>query len=135
MICRTYIEVALERPRLWGVLIQHQPKRGVQLPVEFKDRLDAVLDIVTRAAQTDPRATDPELAREAGQAVWAAVHGIASIATTDKLPVIKSSDALGMVDNLIGHYVRGLSCGPSTIASTTANRMAGGKKRLSQNPA
>ena len=82
--------------------------------------------------QSLPRSQDllvpveSELERQrAARALWAGVHGIASLSSADKLSVVTTETAERLVDDLVATYLAGLA----------ARRRAGEESAAPQPPA
>ena len=108
-IAHGYLAFTLERPRLWNLLFEHHMPAGTELPSWYEQKLERLMGQIERAlAPYFPPAAEAELKRAAG-ALWAGVHGIASLASAAKLPVVKTEAAGRLIDDLVGTYLAGLA--------------------------
>ena len=85
---------------------------GVDVPVEYRDKLNVLLERIENAlrplAVTDDDEAD--LKRRA-RVLWAGVHGITSLSTADKLSNITAESAWPLVKDLVETYLDGLKSG------------------------
>ena len=108
-IAHAYLAFTQERPLLWNLLFEHHMPRGAELPAWYRQKLDGLTGQIERAlAPHFPPGSDDDLRRGA-RALWAGVHGITSLSTTDKLSVVTTETAGRLLDDLIGTYLAGLA--------------------------
>jgi AcrR family transcriptional regulator len=108
---RTYLTYAAERPQLWNLLFEHHLPKDAPLPPSYQQRFEALAARVEEAlAPLYPQdAAEPR--RDAARALWASVHGIASLATADKFAAVTPETAGPLVDNLVRSYLTGVKAG------------------------
>jgi AcrR family transcriptional regulator len=107
-LAREYLRFTTERPRLWNVLFEHHMPPSALVPDWYQAKLDSLMMRVERAlAAAIPNADRVSLAKSA-RVLWASVHGITSLATTDKLSNVTMDSAQALLDDLVSNYVIGL---------------------------
>ena len=108
-IAQGYLAFTLERPRLWNLLFEHHMPAGTELPAWYQEKLERLMGQIERAlAPHFPPGAEADL-RRAARVLWAGVHGITSLATADKLPVVTTEAAGRLIDDLVGTYLAGLA--------------------------
>jgi AcrR family transcriptional regulator len=106
-LAREYLAFTTERPRLWNVLFEHHMPPTMLVPEWYQVKLDRVLQHVERAFhQINPDA-DKATAIRSARVLWASVHGITSLATTDKLSNVTVESAQALIDDLVTNYTAG----------------------------
>lgn len=108
-LASAYLEFTRERPRLWNLLFEHHLPSKVQIPEWYQAKLDGLLQRVEQAIAPLFQRDDAAGLRRSARVLWAGVHGIASLSTSDKLSTITSESAQVLVDELVASYVSGLA--------------------------
>lgn len=126
-LAAAYFEFTQERPRLWNLLFEHYMPTGWKVPPLFQARMETLLSVVERALQPVMATADPARAHCAARVLWASVHGIASLATADKLTNVTHENAGILIQDMIRTYVAGLNA--ETLASATKNGSIAKKRR------
>lgn len=107
-LAHEYLNFTTERPRLWNVLFEHHLPPSTPVPDWYQAKLDALMLRVERVLRPImPGAEDAAIARSA-RVLWASVHGITSLATTDKLSNVTMESAQALMDDLVQNYIAGL---------------------------
>ncbi len=107
-VADSYVTFTHDNPQLWNLLFEHRMTNGQKAPEEHQQRLDGLLQIIEEALGsfiTD--AEEGDLKRSA-RVLWASVHGITSLSTTDKLSNVTSDTAQPLVRDLVSTYLDGL---------------------------
>ncbi len=111
-LAEAYLSFTHQNPRLWNLLFEHHLPAGVDVPVEYRDKLNVLLERIENAlrplAVTDDDEAD--LKRRA-RVLCAGVHGITSLSTADKLSNITAESAWPLVKDLVETYLDGLKSG------------------------
>jgi AcrR family transcriptional regulator len=108
---RTYLGFAAERPQLWNLLFEHHLPKDAVLPPTYQQRFEALAARVEEALAPLYAPEAIEARRNAACALWASVHGIASLATADKLTAITPDNAGALVEDLVRNYLAGAKAG------------------------
>ncbi|MEQ1698053.1 MAG: TetR/AcrR family transcriptional regulator [Hyphomicrobiaceae bacterium] len=125
-LAQAYFAFTQERPRLWNLLFEHHMPSGWKVPQTLQARMDAVLTVVEQALRPLIVPADPDRTQRAARVVWASVHGIASLATAEKLTHITQAQAGLLVQDLVRTYVAGLH---AELAVTEKNTEPKKKRR------
>ena len=106
---QAYLAFTHERPKLWNLLFEHRLPVGMELPAWYQEKLEGLLARV-ETVLAPSFAPGQEAARQrAARVLWAGVHGITSLSTTDKLSIVTAESASKLVDDLISTYMAGLA--------------------------
>lgn len=108
---RTYLTFAAERPRLWNLLFEHHLPKDAVLPPSYQQRFEALAARVEEALAPLYPQDGVEACRHAARTLWASVHGIASLATADKLSAVTPENAGALVEDLVRNYLAGIKAG------------------------
>ena len=103
-----YFAFTQEQPRLWNLLLEHHMPTGWQVPPQFQARLEAVSHEVERAIAPLAGSEDAVQLNRSARVLWAAIHGITSLATAEKLTNVNPENAGLLVDDLVRTYAGGL---------------------------
>ncbi len=104
-----YLQFTHDNPRLWNLLFEHHLPTDRNIPDWYQAKLDDLMQrIETALAPLMPNHDEFALKR-AARVLWAGVHGITSLSTTDKLSTITAESARPLVDDLVDTYLAGLS--------------------------
>ncbi len=107
-LAQAYLAFTHEKPKLWNLLFEHHLPAGAELPDWYQQKLEGLLARVEQGlAPLMPQVHDAERKR-AARVLWAGVHGITSLSTTDKLSIVTTEAAGSLVDDLVSTYLTGL---------------------------
>jgi AcrR family transcriptional regulator len=120
-LARAYLAFAQEKPRLWNLLLEHHMPPGAELPPWYRQKLEGLTAQVERALAPCFAPGSEAERQSAARALWAGVHGIASLATADKLSVVTTETAERLIDDLVGTYLAGLAGRRQTPAENGAD--------------
>lgn len=104
----TYLNFAAERPQLWNLLFEHHLPKDAPLPTAYQQRFEALAARVEDVVAPLYPETAVEARRHGARALWASVHGIASLATADKLSAVTAQSAGPLVEVLVRNYLSGV---------------------------
>jgi len=108
-IAMAYLQFTHDNPRLWNLLFEHHMQSEANIPHWYQEKLETLLAEVEREiGRLIPTAHDDQVKRSA-RVLWAGVHGITSLSTTDKLAIVTTEAASPLVEDLIDHYLTGLA--------------------------
>ncbi len=107
-LAKAYLGFTHEKPRLWNLLFEHHLPAGAELPDWYQLKLEGLLSRVEQGlAPLMPQLQEAERKR-AARVLWAGVHGITSLSTTDKLSIVTTEAAGSLVVDLVTTYLKGL---------------------------
>lgn len=107
-IAQTYLEFSRERPKLWNLITQHEPPNSM-VPPWYSEKIERLVGHIERAlAGCVPQQTDSQTLNRSARVLWAGLHGIASLSTTEKLSSITSNSVEHLVDDFVETYLGGL---------------------------
>lgn len=104
-----YLHFTHENPNLWNLLFEHHMRPGADIPAWYQEKLESLLGEVERELARLPGNPNPETAARSARVLWAGVHGITSLSTTDKLATVTTEAATPLVEDLVENYLRGLT--------------------------
>jgi AcrR family transcriptional regulator len=105
----TYLAFTRENRMLWNLLFEHHIPVDRELPASYQASLDGLLTYVEDALAPLMEGEDPSTVKRAARVLWAGVHGITSLSTTDKLSRITTDTAAPLVEDLLTTYLAGLA--------------------------
>ena len=105
----TYVAFSRERPRLWSVLLEHHIPHSDTLPQWYQDRLDATVGRLEAVIAPVVGPDDPARLRRSARTLWAGLHGVTSLSTTNKVGQVTIEAANELVDDLVETYLAGLA--------------------------
>ncbi|RTL72080.1 MAG: TetR/AcrR family transcriptional regulator [Hyphomicrobiales bacterium] len=108
-VAQAYLAFSTQTPRLWNLLFEHHLPQSTQLPAWYQQKLETLTGRMEQAIAPEFTDGTAETRRDSARALWAAVHGITSLATADKLTSVTSQDAVRMIDDLVTTYLAGLA--------------------------
>ncbi|WP_261844582.1 TetR/AcrR family transcriptional regulator [Aliamphritea ceti] len=103
---RAYLEFAHKWPHRWHLLFEHKSQAS-DIPDALQGKISGMFEYLEAAlAQQFPQANAESLQRSA-RTLWAAVHGIAVLASLDKLFLNQPALEQQMLNEVIGRYLSG----------------------------
>lgn len=107
-LARAYLAFTHEKPKLWNLLFEHYLPGGSDTPAWYQRKLECLMGRVEEAmAPLFPADAEADRKRST-RVLWASVHGITSLSTTNKLVSVTTETAAALVDDLIENYLAGL---------------------------
>ena len=107
-LTRSYVDFALANRRMWNLLFAHSVPSPSTVPAPFHEHLNNLTEIMRKAlAPAKPEASHQELDTSA-RALFAGVHGIASIAASEKGAHLTPATAQTYAQELTSNFFRGL---------------------------
>ena len=95
-VLTTYIKFAADNAELWNLIHMSGYSDRLELPSEYTELFKSVRDIFYEAKKRQDGAPD----KMAAGLIWSATHGIASISTNKKVPILTRSDSLALAKKL-----------------------------------
>ncbi len=121
-LARAYLEFTHENPKLWTLLFEHRLANGKPAPNWYQEKLDGLMSQLEAAiAKAMPDKSKKDVQRSA-RVVWAGVHGITSLSTTDKLSNVTNDAANDLVGDLVGTYLDGFEDQKAKPSKRTTRR-------------
>jgi AcrR family transcriptional regulator len=103
-----YLEFTQENPKLWNLLLEHRLPTGREVPDWYRAKLGSLLAPLMDALAPLLNDLDAHEKEQAARTLWAGVHGITSLSTTDKLSPITNHAAGQTVGDFVTTYIAGL---------------------------
>jgi AcrR family transcriptional regulator len=110
-LASAYLAFTQDNPKLWNLLFEHRMPPGWEIPPAYKTKLEIPLTILENSMIPIIGNSDPARLHRAARVIWASIHGITSLATTDKLASITNDSAGVLIDELVRTYLAGLKHG------------------------
>jgi AcrR family transcriptional regulator len=107
-LAAAYIQFTHQNPKLWNLLFEHHLPEGHDVPGWYQEKLAGLMARVEQALAPLMGDDDPAALKRAARVLWAGVHGITSLSTTDKLSIISTDAAASLADDLVANYLAGL---------------------------
>jgi AcrR family transcriptional regulator len=106
-LAQAYLQFTHENPKLWTLLFEHKLTNGKTAPTWYQEKISRLMARLENAiAEAMPQKSKKDVQRSA-RVVWAGVHGISSLSTTDKLSHFTNEAANDLVGDLVGTYLTG----------------------------
>ncbi len=116
-LAQAYLRFTDANPKLWNLLFEHHLPPGREVPGWYQSKLEGLLARVEHALDPLLPDADTQTRRRAARVLWAGVHGITSLATTEKLSLVSTETAPALVDDLVSAYLKGLTEKQGLLAS------------------
>jgi AcrR family transcriptional regulator len=100
-----YLDFVMRQPRLWGLILEHVLPRGSAFPDWYATALGETTRLVDDVLR--PLIADEAERRRSVATLWAALHGLASLAASGKLAVVDEDDPHAMAHLLIRRFLEG----------------------------
>jgi len=113
---KLYLRFCLENNRLWNLVVVHQTGPAKELPPWYADKLDALVSLFDDSLRS--LVEDASERRHQARALWASVHGIASLMISGKAPNLTAEDAAATLDTLVSAFLAGLNLKNGAAAAT-----------------
>jgi AcrR family transcriptional regulator len=107
-LARAYLDFTHRNPRLWNLLFEHHLPAGREVPSWYQGKLEGLLARVEQELRPLMPDADAQALHRAARVLWAGVHGITSLSTTDKLSIVSTEAAPNLVDDLVSGYLAGI---------------------------
>jgi len=105
-----YLRFTQDNKNLWSLLFEHHLPDGRQAPDWYQDKINALMGQIEKAlSPLMPVGSTQEQLQRSARVLWAGVHGITTLAATDKLQNVTSDVAETLIRDLVGTYVNGLA--------------------------
>lgn len=103
-----YIDFALANRRMWNLLFAHSVPSSSTVPAPFHEHLNSLAEVAGKALAPVMPAASPKDLDTTARALFAGVHGIASIAASEKGAHLTPATAQTYAKELTSNFVRGL---------------------------
>ncbi len=120
-LAEAYLAFTHADPHLWNLLFEHRLGEGRDAPEWYQAKLDELMRCLEQSLQElMPGMPAPEIERTA-RVLWAGVHGVTSLSTSDKLSNVTSEAAEILVRELVKTFLDGLDARMAAATAETAN--------------
>jgi AcrR family transcriptional regulator len=108
-MARTYAAFCREHPKAWNLIFQHAMPSHSSVPPWYLEKIERLIGRVEELlAAAMPELRNTDIVRPAARMLWAGVHGISSLSTTDKLASVIIDPVDSMVHEFVTTYLAGL---------------------------
>jgi AcrR family transcriptional regulator len=98
-----YLDFVMAEPRLWGLILEHTLPAGTKTPAWYGQTLGATTGLVDEVLR--PLIGNDDERQFAVVSLWAALHGIASLATSGNLAAVHANAPHVMARQLIARFL------------------------------
>jgi AcrR family transcriptional regulator len=98
-----YLDFVVGEPRLWGLILEHRPPPDRDLPPWYSDVLASTTGLVEETLR--PLIRDDTERQLSVASLWAALHGIASLATSGKLASVHAAEPHAMAHQILSRFL------------------------------
>ena len=102
-----YLDFVLAEPRLWSLLFEHTMSPDTVHPDWYADALGGTTRLVDEVLA--PLISEAAERHRAVAALWASLHGIASLAASAKLKAVTRDDPRDLAHLLVGGFLDGIA--------------------------
>lgn len=107
-LAEAYVRFIADNATLWQVLFDHRIAGDEALPDWYQSRIDRMMALVETAISPLFPGAGGTAERDAARLVWAAIHGVCSLATGDKLGIVTSLPLDDAVARLVATLLAGM---------------------------
>lgn len=108
-MAHTYIEFAAADRNRWQLVFEHvHPDIGA-VPGDYRAKVQRMFDLVERQLTALLNAKDTRQVANAARALWCGVHGVCSLAVSNKLEITGVNSVQGLADTLVENFLRGMT--------------------------
>jgi AcrR family transcriptional regulator len=107
-----YLQFCLENSRLWNLVVVHQTGPTKELPPWYAEKLEALVALFDDSLRG--LVEDAGARRHQARALWASVHGIASLIISGKAPNLDARTAEATLDTLVSAFLAGIKAEAKT---------------------
>ena len=100
---RLYLRFCLDNSRLWNLVVVHQTGPAKELPPWYAEKLEALVSLFDDSLSG--LVADGDERRHQARALWASVHGIASLIISGKAPNLSVESAESTLDMLVSAFL------------------------------
>lgn len=108
-MAHTYIQFAIANRKRWQLVFEHVHPDAGPLPGDYQAKVQRMFDLVEQQLHVLFAARAPRQAANAARALWCGVHGVCSLAISEKLEVTGVKSVQSLTDMLVENYLRGLT--------------------------
>jgi len=106
-IAKCYLAFSARNPKLWNLLFEHHMPVLQKVPGSYGEKFEALMGTVEDALRPLAGGLGDDEVKRSARALWAGMHGIASLSVADKLSIISADDAGVLMDKLVRNYLSG----------------------------
>jgi AcrR family transcriptional regulator len=103
-----YYGFTQEQPKLWNLLTEHRMPAGRIVPDWYQEKIEKLLQPIEEALTPIVGCAPAGGSKRAARTLWAGVHGITSLSTTNKLAHTTARADRSMLDEFLTTYLAGL---------------------------
>lgn len=104
-VADAYLAFVAADPQVWSLVFEHRLAPDSAFPDWYAAALARATDLVDRVLA--PLIPDPVERRQAVATLWAGLHGLASLSTSNKLAVLTPESPRDLARLLVGRFLRG----------------------------
>ena len=104
-----YIRFADENRYLWQMVFESRFPGNQGMPAWFGEKVNRMFSLVEASLAPLAQQRSKQEVAQAARALWGGVHGICTLAITDKLDVAGVESAHELAESLISNYLKGFT--------------------------
>ncbi|KAB2849032.1 MAG: TetR/AcrR family transcriptional regulator [Hyphomicrobiaceae bacterium] len=104
-----YVDFTHGDARLWSVLAEHRLRPRAVLPEWYDELLRRLLDRIEAALVPAFPIERQRERRQSARALFASLHGVTSLSSAGKLPIVTPEETRGLLQDLMSTYLAGTS--------------------------
>lgn len=108
-MAHAYIEFAIAHRKRWQLVFEHVVTGDGPLPGDYQSKVQRMFDLVESQLNALLGVKASLQAANAARALWCGVHGVCSLAISQKLEVTGVKSVQSLTDTLVDNFLRGLT--------------------------
>ncbi len=105
-IAHAYMDYAKRNLKRWRAIFELSYSEDNELPKWYSEQIEAIFSTVDEILLK--YTNDAKEARIQSQVLWSGIHGVTSLALTQKLSSVKGGSATAILESFISTYIAGL---------------------------
>ena len=103
-----YIRFIMSEQNLWSALMQHHPTDGRELPDRYLGEMNGLFAEIEASIAPLFKEHDHEEHIRAARILWSNLHGLCSLAISDKLDLVAGDNVETLAEDMIFTYLAGI---------------------------
>ena len=108
-LSEAYYAFTQQSPNLWNLLLQHRLPSEQNVPEWYQTKIERLLASLQSALDPLLGNADARSKQRATRTFWAALHGVTSLSTANKLPLASAQERSALVHDMVTTYLAGLA--------------------------
>ncbi len=107
-LTEAYIDFTQQNLNLWNSLFDHRLPAGQELPEWYGGKVSRLLDLIEDVIAPIFAGSETRDCHISARVLWSSLHGICSLASSEKLDIVANASATQLAEQLVTNYMAGL---------------------------